>query len=94
MRFDEAKLAILDMADKINTGTFTQSDLVTFVLAFRVELFESQKSQAQIAMGNFPMSCSCASTVDSCNECGPGHMTLFTEHNGQIISFKTKKDTE
>lgn len=93
MKFEDAKLSILEMAIKINSDTFTPSDLVNFVLSFRHDLFQSPITQRQIENGTYAISCSCASTVDSCDECGPGHYTKFTDLNGQTVSFKIKKET-
>lgn len=92
MKFEEAKMVILEMADSVNSGTFTQTDLMSFILAFRFDLFQSPTFQTGVANGTYAISCSCASTIASCNECGPGYTTGFSEHNGQIVSFKTKKE--
>jgi len=93
MNFNEAKLAILEMADSVNAGTFTQSDLTTFVLAFRFELFQTSKTlPGQVSNMTLCTTCSCGSTTKSCMECGPGYTTGFHEHNDQMMSFKIKKE--
>jgi hypothetical protein len=99
MDFEDAKKTILEMAKKVEDGTLTKIELSEFVLSFRWNLFQSPPPPITLTQmpewhGHHAITCSCAPMTDSCNECGPGYTTGFTEYNNQIISFKIAKEQE
>lgn len=89
MNLEDSKKAILEMAKKIEDDTLTYQHVAEFVLSFRTVLWGDQQAQNKnVPQGPYyAVSCSCASEVDSCVDCGPNQYTQFNVQDGQVISF-------